>query len=94
MPSYNTITFENNKIIIIIDNDFEIWFNAKQICISLKYIKPKQAITNNVDKEDKIQLKNININFKMQQQPDSMKVDYIHYYYHFEIKNLKNLLNG
>ena len=59
MPSYNTITFENNKIIIIIDNDFKIWFNAKQICISLKYTYPKQIIINNVDKEDKIQFYNI-----------------------------------
>ena len=75
MPSYNTITFENNKIIIIIDNDFEIWFNAKQICISLKYIKPKQAITNNVDKEDKIQLKNMNINFEVKQQPSSIYIN-------------------
>jgi hypothetical protein len=44
MPSYNTINFENNKIIIIIDNDNEIWFNAKQICVSLKYADPKKAI--------------------------------------------------
>ena len=80
MPSYNTITFENNKIIIILDNDNfiildndnEIWFNAKQICISLKYSDPQKAIINNVDKEDKIQLKNMNINFEIKQQPDSI----------------------
>ena len=35
MPSYNTITFENQKIIVIIDNNNVIWFNAKQICLSL-----------------------------------------------------------
>jgi len=75
MPSYNTITFENNKIIIIIDNDYEIWFNAKQICLSLNYKEPNKAITNNVDKEDKIQLKNMNINFEIKQQPDSIYIN-------------------
>ena len=65
MPAYNTITFENHKIIVIIDNDNIIWFNAKQICMSLKYAEPKKAITNNVDIEDKIQLKNMNINFAL-----------------------------
>jgi prophage antirepressor-like protein len=42
--NYNIINFENNKIIIIIDNNYIIWFNAKQIGISLKYKKPKKAI--------------------------------------------------
>ena len=50
MPLYNTITFENNKIIIISDNNNILWFNAKQICISLKYSDLKQAIGNNVDR--------------------------------------------
>ena len=75
MSSYNTITFENYKIIVIIDNDKIIWFNAKQICISLKYKELKKTISNNIDKEDKIQLKNINISFKLQQQPDSIYIN-------------------
>ena len=37
MPLYNTITFENNKIFIICDNNNKICFHAKQICLSLKY---------------------------------------------------------
>ena len=37
MLRYNTINFENHKIIVIIDNNNFIWFNAKQICISLGY---------------------------------------------------------
>ena len=61
MPSFNTITFENHKIIIITDNNYVIWFNAKQICLSLGYKEGKKAITNNVDSVDKIQLKNMNI---------------------------------
>jgi len=75
ISKYNTITFENNKIIIIIDNSNIIWFNAKQICIALKYKQPQMAIINNVDKEDKIQLKNIDINFKIKQQPDSVYIN-------------------
>jgi len=75
MPLYNTITFENNKIFIINDNNNKIWFNAKQICLSLKYKEPKKAIMTNVDKEDKIQLKNMEINFKVKQQPDTIYIN-------------------
>ena len=74
MSRYNIIYFENNKIITIIDNDNKIWFNAKQICISLEYKQAKQAIINNVEQVDKIQLKNMNINFKIRQQPDSIYI--------------------
>ena len=73
--NYNIITFENNKIVIIIDNNNNILFNAKQICIALKYKDPKKAIINNVEKDDKIQLKNIDINFKVSQQPDTMYIN-------------------
>ena len=75
ISTYSTITFEKNRIIIIIDNNKQIWFNAKQICIALKYKQPKMAIINNVEKEDKIQLKNIDINFKVYQQPDSIYIN-------------------
>jgi len=75
ISNYNIINFENNKIIIIIDNNKTIWFNAKQIGISLKYKQPKKAITKFVEKEDKIQLKNIDINFKIKQQPDSIYIN-------------------
>jgi len=74
MPVYNTITFEKYKIYVIIDNDNIIWFNAKQICQSLAYKEPKKAISNNVNKEDKIQLKNMNISFDINQQPNSMYI--------------------
>ena len=72
ITNYNTITFEKNRIIIIIDNNKLIWFNAKQISSALKYKEPKKAIKKYVEKEDKIQLKNMDINFKVYQQPDSM----------------------
>jgi prophage antirepressor-like protein len=75
MSRYNTINFENHKIIIIIDNNNIIWFNAKQICVSLNYKQPQQAIINNVEKIDKIQLKNMNISFNIEQQPDSIYIN-------------------
>jgi len=63
MSRYNTINFEKHKIIVIIDNNNIIWFNAKQICGSLEYKHAKQTIINNIEKNDKIQLKNMNISF-------------------------------
>jgi len=46
--------------------------NAKQIGVSLE---SKKAITKYVEQEDKIQLKNIGINFKVKQQPDSIYIN-------------------
>jgi len=54
ISTYSTITFKKKKIIIIIDNNKIIWFNAKQISSALKYKQPKMAIINNVEKEDDI----------------------------------------
>jgi prophage antirepressor-like protein len=75
MSRYNTINFEKHKIIVIIDNNNIIWFNAKQVCMSLEYKQAKQAIINNVEKNDKIQLKNMNISFEIKQQPDSIYIN-------------------
>jgi prophage antirepressor-like protein len=75
MPSYNTITFENNKIIFIIDNKGIIWINAKQVCLSLEYKQTEKAISNHIEPIDKIQLKNINITFDLQQQSDSIYIN-------------------
>ena len=75
MSRFNTINFEKHKIIVIIDNNNIIWFNAKQICISLEYKQAKKAIKNNVEDIDKIQLKNMNIEFDIQQQPDSVYIN-------------------
>jgi prophage antirepressor-like protein len=75
MPEYNTITFEEHKIIVIIDNNKILWFNAKQICLSLNYKQTKKKISKYVDNEDKIQLKNMNISFDISQQPDSIYIN-------------------
>ncbi len=75
MPEFNTITFEKHKIIVITDNNNIIWFNAKQVCLSLEYKQSAKAITNHVDSNDKIQLKNMNIDFDVPQQPDSIYIN-------------------
>jgi hypothetical protein len=43
--------------------------------MSLEYKQTKQAIINNVEKNDKIQLKNMNIRFEIKQQPDSIYIN-------------------
>ena len=75
MSRYNIIHFEKNSIVIIIDNKDVVWFNAKQISISLGYKHAKQAIIYNVDNDDKIQLKNMNIHFEIQQHPDTIYIN-------------------
>ena len=50
----NYIKFENNIINTIIDNSNIPWFNANEIASALGYSYPKDAISNNVEEEDKI----------------------------------------
>ena len=76
----NTIQFENNTINIIIDKTNIIWFNANEISTSLGYKHPKFAIVNNVDKEDKLQLKNINIDYKVDKHPHSIYINEVGLY--------------
>lgn len=47
---------------------------CQTVCIALKYRQPKKVISKYVDKADKIQLKKLKINFKLQQQPDSVYI--------------------
>ncbi len=54
----NYIKFESSIINVIIDNSNIPWFNANEIASSLGYTYPKDAISNNVDEEDKIKLEN------------------------------------
>ena len=48
---------------------------AKQICLSLEYKQTKKVISKFIEITDKIQLKNMNISFEMQQQPDSIYIN-------------------
>lgn len=69
----NTIKFENNDINVIIDENDIAWFNANEIAISLGYKYPKDAIINNVEKEDKTKLENIN--YKIEKHPHSIYIN-------------------
>jgi anti-repressor protein len=70
----NNCTYILNNIVII-DNNKISWFNAKQICISLKYKQAKKKISKYVDHEDKIQLKKMDISFVISQQTDSIYIN-------------------
>ena len=56
----NYVKFEKHNIHYLFDNDGNIYFNAKNIAVALGYTYPKDAISNNVDTDDKIKLENIN----------------------------------
>ncbi len=68
----NYIEFENNKIDIVVDNNEEFWFNAKQTTLALGYSDTKDAIKRHVEKEDTIQLKKINYDKEMISHPNSL----------------------
>jgi prophage antirepressor-like protein len=71
----NTIKFENNNINVIIDENSIVWFNANEIAISLEYKYPKDAIINNVEKEDKVKLEDMNISYKIKKHPHSIYIN-------------------
>lgn len=71
----NTIIFENNKINVIIDDNDIPWFNANEISLSLGYKYPKDAVIKNVDKNDKIKLEDLNINYKINKHPHSIYIN-------------------
>ena len=68
----NYIMFEDCKISVLIDNDDKIWFCAKDIAEALDYKDPKIAIYENVEKNDKIKLEDININIEMSKHPHTI----------------------
>lgn len=49
--------FENTAIMTVKDNNDVVWFKAKDVCTILGYKKPRDAVSYNVNKEDKIQWK-------------------------------------
>jgi prophage antirepressor-like protein len=71
----NTIKFEGNNINVIIDDNDVVWFNANEIALSLGYKYPKDAIINNVEKEDKLKLEDINFNYKIDKHPHSIYIN-------------------
>lgn len=55
----NILKYNNNEIIIIIDDKMNPWFAAKTIAIILAYVNPSKAIRDHVDKDDKTTLENL-----------------------------------
>lgn len=70
----NYIMFDTNKISLIIDTNSVVWFNANETALALGYDQPKMAIINNVDKEDKNQLRYINTNQIIKKHPHSVYI--------------------
>jgi len=68
----NYILFDKIKISIIIDNSDKIWFGCKEILTSLEYKDIKDAMKVHIDKNDKIQLKNINHSVNTKQHPNTI----------------------
>ena len=68
----NYIIFESIKISVIIDNDDKVWFCAKDVAESLEYKDPKIAIYENVEKDDKIKIEDINTNVNVERHPHTI----------------------
>merc|ERR1711916_301371 len=49
----NNIFFDDFKVSLILDDNGEPWFNAKDICVILEYKDIENAIIRKVDNEDK-----------------------------------------
>ena len=71
----NYILFDKIKIHIIIDNTDKIWFSCKEILSSLEYKDIKDAMKVHIDKDNKIQLKNINHSINTKQHPNTIFIN-------------------
>lgn len=71
------IKYSGKEIIVVLDNDKKVWFNATQICDILKYSAPRNVINKFVDKEFIKQLKNIVNDYKIysNSQPNSLFIN-------------------
>lgn len=71
------LKYSGKEILIVLDNNKKVWFNATQICNILKYIRPRDIIYKLVDKEFIKQLKNIVNDYKIypNSQPHSLFIN-------------------
>ena len=75
----NLLKYNDNEIIIILDDKYEPWFSSSSVATVLEYARPNRAITDHVDSSDKIQckflrkfLKTVPSNF----QPNAIYINY------------------
>ena len=71
------LKYSGKEILVILDNNKKVWFNAIQICNILKYIKPRNIINQLVDREFIKQLKDIVDDYKIYRnaQPKSLFIN-------------------
>jgi prophage antirepressor-like protein len=71
------LKYSGKEILVVMDNNKKVWFNAVQICNILKYAKPRDIINKLVDKEFIKQLKNIVNDYKIYSnaQPNSLFIN-------------------
>lgn len=68
----NYILFEKSIISVIIDNNDKLWFHSRELAKAIGYSDPKDAIRKHTDKNDKIQLKDINHSQNIKQQSQTV----------------------
>lgn len=71
----NYILFDKIRISVIIDNSDKIWFGCKEILSSLEYKDIKDAMKVHIDKDDKVQLKNLNHSINTKQHPNTIYIN-------------------
>lgn len=69
------IKFENNQISTILDNSGKLWFGGVDSAKALEYKNAPKAIRDHVDKDDKIQLGEINIDVKLDKHPHTVFIN-------------------
>lgn len=71
------LKYSGKEILVVLDNNKKVWFNATQICNILKYVKSRNIIYQLVDKEFIKQLKNIVDDYKIypNSQPTSLFIN-------------------
>ena len=90
---YNNILKYNNKVInFVIDKNGIIWFKFLSICRILDYKSSKDALRDHVFKENKIKLKNLNLYFKIRDQPNTIYINESGLYTFLFKSKMKNAL--
>lgn len=71
------LKYSGKEILVVLDNNKKVWFNAVQICNILKYTNPNDIIYKLVDREFIKQLKNIIDDYKIypNAQPNSLYIN-------------------
>ena len=71
------LKYSGKEILVVLDDDKKVWFNAVQICTILKYSTPRDILYKLVDKEFIKKLKNIVNDYKIypNAQPNSLFIN-------------------